>query len=241
MFSMSKRRLPGVRPAILSAFAFSGLAALPASAQVAQYSSLSAFDSAAFGSPGFAVAPQNQLFSFSIPHDPRNNFGRYYDYGSTYSVYGLTFNQPDNPNIEDIASDSTTSNGTPRGNPFGGADYLSNFGKITVVLPAGTTAFGAYFANYISTDSATFTATVNGQSFRFDAPGTQTNTSAFAGFVSSTPITSLTFTGQSQNIAIGNISYGPVPEASTTVSFGLLLALGLGGALVAARKKKAAL
>lgn len=30
-----------------------------------------------------------------------------------------------------------------------------------------------------------------------------------------------------------------VPEASTTVSFGLLLALGLGGAAVAARKKKA--
>lgn len=33
--------------------------------------------------------------------------------------------------------------------------------------------------------------------------------------------------------------FSPVPEASTTVSFGLLLALGLGGAVVAARKKKA--
>ncbi len=32
----------------------------------------------------------------------------------------------------------------------------------------------------------------------------------------------------------------PVPEASTTVSFGLLLALGFGGVAVAARKKKAA-
>ena len=32
----------------------------------------------------------------------------------------------------------------------------------------------------------------------------------------------------------------PVPEASTTVSFGLLLALGLGGAVVAARRKKSA-
>lgn len=31
-----------------------------------------------------------------------------------------------------------------------------------------------------------------------------------------------------------------VPEASTTVSFGLLLALGVGGAVVAARRKKAA-
>ena len=32
----------------------------------------------------------------------------------------------------------------------------------------------------------------------------------------------------------------PVPEASTTVSFGLLLALGMGGLVVAARRKKAA-
>lgn len=31
----------------------------------------------------------------------------------------------------------------------------------------------------------------------------------------------------------------PVPEASTTVSFGLLLALGMGGVVVAARRKKA--
>jgi len=31
-----------------------------------------------------------------------------------------------------------------------------------------------------------------------------------------------------------------VPEASTTASFGLLLALGLGGVVVAARKKKVA-
>lgn len=34
--------------------------------------------------------------------------------------------------------------------------------------------------------------------------------------------------------------FAPVPEASTTVSFGLLLALGAGGAVIAARKKKAA-
>ena len=43
----------------------------------------------------------------------------------------------------------------------------------------------------------------------------------------------------------GQVSYrdtgnAPVPEASTTVSFGLLLALGLGDAVIAARKKKAA-
>jgi len=34
------------------------------------------------------------------------------------------------------------------------------------------------------------------------------------------------------------LSSAPVPEASTTVSFGLLLALGLGGLVIAARRKK---
>lgn len=33
-------------------------------------------------------------------------------------------------------------------------------------------------------------------------------------------------------------SFNPVPEASTTVSFGLLLAVGLGGLMVAAKRKK---
>lgn len=43
-----------------------------------------------------------------------------------------------------------------------------------------------------------------------------------------------------RNITINSDAGGaPVPEASTTVSFGLLLALGLGSAVVAARKKKA--
>jgi len=41
----------------------------------------------------------------------------------------------------------------------------------------------------------------------------------------------------SSNLAPGP---APVPEASTTASFGLLLALGLGGVVVAARKKKVA-
>ena len=35
------------------------------------------------------------------------------------------------------------------------------------------------------------------------------------------------------------VDAGPVPEASTTVSLGLLLALGLGGVLAAARRRKA--
>ena len=44
--------------------------------------------------------------------------------------------------------------------------------------------------------------------------------------------------GTVTNITINGLS-SPVPEASTTVSFGLLLALGLGGAAVGAKRKKA--
>lgn len=36
------------------------------------------------------------------------------------------------------------------------------------------------------------------------------------------------------------VTSAPVPEASTTVSLGLLLALGFGGLLVASRRRKAA-
>ena len=40
------------------------------------------------------------------------------------------------------------------------------------------------------------------------------------------------------NVSYKLISDAPVPEASTTVSFGLLLALGMGGVVVAGRRKK---
>ena len=51
-----------------------------------------------------------------------------------------------------------------------------------------------------------------------------------------------TDTGYSNDIFFGPVSVqnAPVPEASITVSFGLLLALGLAGACVSARKKQAA-
>ena len=44
-------------------------------------------------------------------------------------------------------------------------------------------------------------------------------------------------TGSTSTFTAG---FAPVPEASTTVSFGLLLALGMGGTVVAAKRKKAA-
>ena len=46
--------------------------------------------------------------------------------------------------------------------------------------------------------------------------------------------------GGGQNITLNILTAAPVPEASTTVSLGLLLALGMGGMVVAARKKRQA-
>ncbi|MGI4790237.1 MAG: hypothetical protein ACRYFS_15475 [Janthinobacterium lividum] len=58
-----------------------------------------------------------------------------------------------------------------------------------------------------------------------------------------TAFNSLIFSDTNTQFAIDNLDVSgsaPVPEASTTVSFGLLLALGMSGIVVAARKKKAA-
>ena len=41
------------------------------------------------------------------------------------------------------------------------------------------------------------------------------------------------------NVGVTDLNSAPVPEASTTISFGLLLALGLGGLVVAGRRRRA--
>ncbi len=64
-----------------------------------------------------------------------------------------------------------------------------------------------------------------------------TATSAFTGLVFSTPDNTTMSTLELDDISVTPGS-APVPEASTTASLGLMLALGLGGVLVA-RKKKA--
>ena len=74
--------------------------------------------------------------------------------------------------------------------------------------------------------------------------------STFTGFVDggSDPSTRLNFVDNSTTAATGTVqnfglstrfTFAPVPEASTTVSLGLLLMLGLGGTVVARRRRKA--
>ncbi len=85
---------------------------------------------------------------------------------------------------------------------------------------------------------------VNG--FAGPPPGNNSRFTSYSFTVTATgPFTGLSFTApntlnNTPGLELDDIVVAPVPEASTTVSFGLLLALGLGGMMVAARRKKAA-
>jgi len=71
-------------------------------------------------------------------------------------------------------------------------------------------------------------------------PGSTSNTGALsASGEFATPVTG--GSAVARVISAGSLvaTGAPVPEASTTVSFGLLLALGLGGLVIAAKRKKA--
>ena len=105
-------------------------------------------------------------------------------------------------------------------------------------------------SNYAGPVGATASAGGTSQSFTFTpaagSVGNQWGTFGFD-FTATGASTPITLTGVlstgGQYIGLDNISVtpnAPVPEASTTVSLGLLLALGMGGLVVAARRKKRA-
>lgn len=201
-----------------------------AQATITQYSSRTSFNAAASGLTTFN-------FNGLAP------VGGSKDYSYVFSYYGVVFTAglSDNLDVVDSAQGA--------GNPFNGEQYFltGNYPGalplVSISLPAGTTAFGADFANFHTATSQTVTALANGKSFTFTAPAGSTNMSVFAGFTSNTPITTLSFSTNAagagldlDNVSFGNFAPAAVPEASTTVSFGLLLALGLGGMVVAKKK-----
>lgn len=67
-----------------------------------------------------------------------------------------------------------------------------------------------------------------------------TASSPFTGLIFSTPTPISGKGGGTLELDDISVVSAPVPEASTTVSFGLLLALGMGGLVVAAKRKKTA-
>lgn len=114
-------------------------------------------------------------------------------------------------------------------------------GDLLITFSSPVTAIGLDFGDNFNPNTATFTLS-NGATFtRPTGSGTNFN---FVGLTTTVPITTLDIQ-EPNNFAlnIDNFTFGrsaPVPEASTTVSLGLLLALGLGGLVIAKRRRKAA-
>ena len=110
---------------------------------------------------------------------------------------------------------------------IGGGSNDSN--KVTI------TAYG------LSGDLASLTSAITNPGLSFlDTSGKFGSLSGVTGYRFETNSLSLYATqGQGYVLADDMTFQNPVPEASTTVSFGLLLALGLGGLAVRARRRKA--
>ena len=86
--------------------------------------------------------------------------------------------------------------------------------------------------------------TLSAPAFLAAAPAQTTFYSTRPAFLANSAGTTTLGIQEPNNFAlnIDNFTFGrsaPVPEASTTVSVGLLLVLGLGGMVIAARRKKA--
>ncbi len=134
----------------------------------------------------------------------------------------------------------------------GGANYLEMIGgTATFTFASPIQSFGAYFTGvqppYFQ-DTITFSDGTS-QSVNVPQAPTLNGGVTFAGFtdpgaaITSIKINAGTPPNLSDFIGVDDVRFSPapaVPEASTTVSFGLLLALGLGGVVVARRRKASA-
>lgn len=200
-------------PLLVSALALLALAPSAAQAQVTTYTSASEFQAASL---------VNAPFHFDGYASP----GDIYYYGHSFSFDSVGFSS---------SSLKVVSPNDEFGDPFGGHQFLSGVSNdpMYMNLPSGVTAFGADFATL---DGGPLDITVNyDQVFHFDS-GT-----AFAGFVSDAPITSLSVDGGASRLGVSGLQWGdaaPVPEASSVVSLGLLL-LCAGGIAVLRRRRAA--
>ena len=112
-------------------------------------------------------------------------------------------------------------------------------GDLLITFSAPVTAIGLdYYNDNSNTDIFTLS---DGEVF--SRPTGNGHPSSFVGLISNTPITTLDIQAKvSYAINIDNFTFGksaPVPETSSVISLGLLLALGLGALTVNARRRKA--
>ena len=149
--------------------------------------------------------------------------------GSTVNVYSGSFTG---------GSGASVPGGTNGGAGVGLLDedgVLNVYGGTFTGGPNGLFGFGL--------DAGGGTTTLYGSDFFVNgvamSSGSVTGIGTISGIFQNNGTVS-TFTYRVDSGGTLNISAPTVPEASTTVSFGLLLALGLGGLVVAARRKKIA-
>ena len=222
--------------------AFAALAALatgtPAQAQITQYTNRAAFTAAAPGLTTLDFASANTsgglVTNYSTPA------------GLTLGGVNFTATSAGVPSFSIVAPDYYSTYRGWSGNPT----VLSAVNS-TFFLPANTTAIGTDLYTLHLGDGAA--NTVGPVDFVFFSGSSQIGsftettfanpTLAFAGFTSTKAITSIQITAENGNYTeFSKFAFGSpvpaVPEASTTVSLGLLLALGMGGMVVAARRRR---
>jgi len=126
-------------------------------------------------------------------------------------------------------------------------NYVSNTGPLDMVISGGSGSFHATTSNpgTIPTEISFFSlesVQPLGDSASTPLSPGSTETFVFTSFNGPQGTVNVTGTNVASTQDSADPAVGPaaVPEASTTVSFGLLLALGVGGAAVASRKKKLA-
>lgn len=173
------------------------------------------------------------------------------DYGNTATATAIIsidlgqlnnpgYNEQDiNPFIKDFSitvSAARSGNGTFHFSEYGGLS--ANGGFFLLDSNGGTLDLTKSLIGQ-PTAGSPFGTTFDGTSGDFNI--FPTDTAFTAGAPSAADTFQITTDGASgDRLKLTSFAPAPVPEASTTVSFGLLLALGLGGMVIAARRKKAA-
>lgn len=153
-------------------------------------------------------------------------------------VAGITFETPTTPG----PTVNVNSSNFYSASDYGGNQYVITGGattnnEIEIFLPANTFAVGLDYGGYAGGNKAVITDVSDGASFTNGSLPGLFNT-AFAGFISSSPIAELSFATTNDAFVVVNVVTGvTTPEPRTSAA---LLAAGLLGFVALRRRRKAA-
>lgn len=249
-----------LRPAALSAlFLWAGLAVLPLAASASPttltFDNLPTEQGTASDSNPLSLANGGSSTISGVTFNSTNNdngngtfnpvnweiIGN--DYKTTFSTDDFGHSQSGDYYL----AGNTYSGSDAFGNVFSGLTLSTNQALESLYVGADDNGFGSNDASSLTITafgaggnlaSVTTSITNPGLSF-LDTSAQFGSLSGVTGYLFTTDSVSLYQTqGQGYTLADDLTFNAPVPEASTTVSFGLLLALGLGGVVIAAKRKK---